>query len=471
MPLRPIVCNFLFNAALLSTAIVLIAWPRCVIAADSPFDKIEHVVVIYQENWSFDGLYGKFPGADGISGASDVSIRQLDQHNQPYVTLPQPLTYDKALKKVVNDKRFPSDLPVKPFDCARFVKPDDTTGDIIHKFFHEQYQINGGKMNQFVAWSDAGGLTMSYYDATNMAEGKLGQEFVMCDRFFHAAYGGSFLNHFWFVAASTPIWKNPPEEVICVEKPGEKITDDKAVWRDTSSSEKTCYALNTLRSIDPPYKQGKLPSEKDRQTLLPLLTTPTIGDRLNDAGITWAWYAGGWDDALAGKPHETYQFHHNPLVYFENFKAGSAGRKEHIRDETEFAANIRDGKLPAVTFIKPLGVNNEHPGYATLAIGQKHVADLVQLIRDSDYWKTCLIVVTYDENGGRWDHVAPPKVDRWGCGTRVPTIVVSPLAKKAFVDHTVYDTTSVLKTIEVRWNLKPLSDRDANASDLRNALQ
>ncbi|MCA1554617.1 MAG: hypothetical protein LC737_09585, partial [Chloroflexi bacterium] len=82
-----------------------------------------------------------------------------------------------------------------------------------------------------------------------------------------------------------------------------------------------------------------------------------------------------------------------------------------------------------------------------------------------------LIIYTYDENGGRWDHVTPPAGDRWGPGTRVPAIIISPFAKKGFVDHTLYDTTSILKFIETRWGLQPLGTRDAAANDLRHALE
>ena len=126
--------------------------------------------------------------------------------------------------------------------------------------------------------------------------------------------------------------------------------------------------------------------------------------------------------------------------------------------------------MPAVSFVKPLGPDNEHPGYAALARGQQHVADLVSRIRASSAWNDTVIIITYDENGGRWDHVAPPVVDRWGPGTRVPTIVISPLAKKGYVDHTQYDTTSILRLIEMRWDLAPLSTRDASAGSLLHAL-
>ena len=121
--------------------------------------------------------------------------------------------------------------------------------------------------------------------------------------------------------------------------------------------------------------------------------------------------------------------------------------------------------------MKPLGPDNEHPGYAALLRGQQHVADLVNRIRPSAAWKDTIIIITYDENGGRWDHVAPPVVDRWGPGTRVPTIVISPFAGRGFIDHTQYDTTSILKLIEQRFDLQPLSTRDAAAASLLPALK
>src|SRR5207244_6222847 len=92
-------------------------------------------------------------------------------------------------------------------------------------------------------------------------------------------------------------------------------------------------------------------------------------------------------------------------------------------------------------------------------------------VQNSPYWQDIAIIVTYDEHGGSWDHVAPPVIDKWGPGLRVPTIVVSPYAKKGFIDHTQYDTTSILKFIEWRWDLAPLASRDANANNLLNAFE
>jgi phospholipase C len=208
----------------------------------------------------------------------------------------------------------------------------------------------------------------------------------------------------------------------------------------------------------------------DPARLIPNQTAPTIGDRLDERGVPWAWYSGGWKDALAGHPHALFQFHHHPFAYFARYADGTPGRRDHLKDEEEFFADLKSGQLPAVAYVKPLGPDNEHPGYADLLRGQQHVVELVAAVMQSRYWKDTAIVITYDENGGRWDHVPPPVIDRWGPGTRVPTIVVSSFAKRHYIDHTQYDTTSILKLIEQRWNLKPLGSRDANAGDLRNAF-
>ena len=117
-----------------------------------------------------------------------------------------------------------------------------------------------------------------------------------------------------------------------------------------------------------------------------------------------------------------------------------------------------------------MGEDNFHPGYANLLRGQQHVADILAKIEKSPQWGKTLVIVTTDENGGLWDHVAPPKIDRWGPGTRIPALFISPFAKKGFIDKTQYDTTSILKTLETRFGLEPLASRDAGANDLTNAL-
>jgi hypothetical protein len=143
-----------------------------------------------------------------------------------------------------------------------------------------------------------------------------------------------------------------------------------------------------------------------------------------------------------------------------------------LQDETNFFSDLAAGNLPAVSFIKPLGPDNEHPGYAALLQGQQHVADIVHAIQNSPDWASTAIIITYDEHGGRWDHVTPTANNGpWGDGARVPAIVISPYAKQGYVDHQQHDTLSILKTIEDRFGLAPLNQYDANASSLASSFQ
>src|SRR5262249_47944457 len=118
----------------------------------------------------------------------------------------------------------------------------------------------------------------------------------------------------------------------------------------------------------------------------------------------------------------------------------------------------------------PDGVDNEHPNYTDVLTGELHVMDLINAVRNGPNWPDTAIIVTYDENGGFWDHVPPPSVDRWGPGTRIPTIVISPFARRGYVDKTTYDTASITALIEHRWGLAALGARDAAAQDLSNAF-
>jgi phospholipase C len=186
----------------------------------------------------------------------------------------------------------------------------------------------------------------------------------------------------------------------------------------------------------------------------------TIGDLLSRQGVSWAWYAGAWEAALSGKnarPVPNFQYHHQPFNYFASMAPGTAERAKHLKDGglggTEFIKAIDAGALEQVVFYKPQGNLNEHAGYADVQSGDAHIADLIAHLRKSPQWDHMVVIVTYDENGGFWDHVAPPKGDRWGPGSRIPAVIVSPFAKKGFVDHTRYDTTSILRFITKRFNL------------------
>ena len=192
-----------------------LTWSRCAhrragSRIERPIELIEHVVVIYQENWSFDSLFGRFPGANGIANAGDT-IKQVDKDGTPYSLLPPAM--DNRKSPAVADARIPANLPVAPFDLVRYVAPDQFCGNPLHRYYQHIAQINGGKLDKFVAMSTVGALAMSYYDATNLPLGGYAQQYVLCDNFFQAALGGSTLNHIWLVAAATPVWPDAPQAV------------------------------------------------------------------------------------------------------------------------------------------------------------------------------------------------------------------------------------------------------------------
>ena len=314
--------------------------------------KVNHIVVIYQENWSFDSLYGRFPGANGISNASPESLLQLARDGTPLSAAPAPLNGKDA------DPHFSSLSladALKPYDLGAYLAPDMRTGDIIHRFYTQQLQIDGGKMDKFVAWSDNGGLVMSSIDATNLPEGRLAQQYTLCDNFFHAAFGGSFLNHIFLVAAAPPVFPNAPAGMVATppDSAGRGLAD-KVVTPDG-------YAVNTAFTVNQPHPAGADPA-----TLVPNQTLPTIGDRLSEKHLAWAWYSGGWNDARAGHADPLFQYHHQAFAFFKNFADGTEAKRIHLRDEKDFLSAVDAGTLPAVSFVKPLGPDNEHPGYAAL---------------------------------------------------------------------------------------------------------
>ena len=464
--------RLLFMVAALAACMALVA-PGA-LAKSRPFRHINHFVVIYLENHSFDNLYGTFPGANGLNGADPAHTIQVDlsghvfkclEQNDPQLTSP-PLPADAC--STANGDAFNSHFTNAPFRIDGYVPPNMKTRDLVHRYYQNQVQIDGGKNDKFVAASDAKGLSMGVYDTANLPLAEYAKRYTLADRFFQGAFGGSFLNHQWLIAPRTPPFAGAasdggPCDIHTVLDANRLPVAGKDLPLTTLADGD--WAVNTIQPFNPPFLAGTPDCRR-----LPPLNGSTIGDRLTGAGIDWAWYSGGWNDAVAGHPDPLFQYHHQPFAYFANYAPGAAGRS-HLRDESEFLAAARSGNLPAVSFVKPVGAENEHPGYADLARGEQHTAELIEAVRSSHDWKKTAIVVTYDENGGFWDHVAPPVVDRWGPGTRVPTLVISPRARRHFVDHESYDTTSILATIERRYGLAPLSTRDAAANDLRHAFK
>ncbi|HKT20628.1 MAG TPA: acid phosphatase [Stellaceae bacterium] len=481
--------RFIFAAIL---ALGLVARGTAATAAPPPgIDQIQTIVVIYAENRSFDNLYGYFPGANGLQNLTPEMYLQRDRDGSALRRLP-PIWNGLTAKGVVPPvtEAETEHLPNRPFaidDPRGFKTPlGIVTRDLWHLFYENQMQIDGGKNDKFAAFADSGALVMGHYhaNARKLPLWTIARRYTLADNFFMGAFGGSFLNHFWLICACAPRYpdadKSPAKDKIAVLDAGSaslKLADNspksaldgipKFVRDGTITPD--FYAVNTMQppyqpSANPPTKGGD-PALADPAlpTTLPPQHEETIGDLLSARKIGWAWFAGAWQATLDGqntKPVPNFQYHHQPFNYFADMAPGTAARAEHLKDGglggVLFLKAIDDGALPQVTFYKPQGNLNEHAGYAAVLAGDQHIAETIAHLQKSPQWAHMLVIVTYDENGGFWDHAAPPKGDRWGPGSRVPTIIVSPFAKRHYVDHTPYDMTSILRFITERFDLPVL---------------
>jgi acid phosphatase len=342
---------------------------------------------------------------------------------------------------------------------------------------------------------------MSYYDGSKLRMWQWAKDYTLADNFYMGAFGGSYLNHLWLVCACTPRDENAPanlraqvdERGFLKRRPGSPasaLQGDLLLFDGDLTPDG--YSVNTTQppyqpSAVPPAKGGDVTRTDPAKYVLPPQSLPTIGDRLSAKGVTWAWYSGGWDAAVKDgmQPPEAkrtviynrekgapnFQAHHQPFNYFARYAPGTAERAAHLKDYNDLVAAIDKGALPQVAFYKPQGSLNQHPSYTDVQSGDIHIAELIAKIKASPQWSSTAIVVTYDENGGFWDHAAPPRGDRWGPGSRIPAIVVSPYAKKGYVDHTYYDTTSIIKFISRRFALEPLPGARPAAGDLTGAFE
>jgi len=465
--------------------------PGDVNAPDSgaAIDNIDTVVVIYAENRSFDNLYGTFPGANGLAELTAKDCTQFDRDGSILRELPpiwDGLTAKGATPPVMQAQT--EHLPNQPFaiDDAKGLNSQlgIATRDMWHRFYQNQMQINGGKNDRFVAYADSGALVMGHYDGSKLPLWDVAKRYTLADNFFMGGFGGSFLNHFLLICACAPRYpaadQSPAKDLIsAVEADG--VTLKLAANSPKSALEgipkfandgnltPDFYVVNTMQ---PPYQPsankpaaGGDPAYADPKvaTTMPPQTEQTVGDLLSAKGISWAWYAGAWQATLDGRnaiPVPNFQFHHQPFNYFANMAPGTRARAEHLKDGglggSEFIKAIDNGALPQVAFYKPQGNLNEHPGYTDALSGDEHIADVIAHLEKSPQWSRMLVIVTYDENGGFWDHVAQPRGGRWGPGSGIQTLIISPFAKRNHVDHTQYDTTSILRFITRRFALPVL---------------
>ena len=531
----------------------------------NPPADFKHIVIIYEENHSFDNLYGLWGAVDGekvngLANASAATATQVRQDGMPYKCLLQldvNLT-SPPLPASCTDNGTPaiaSAFPNAPFKIDDYINSTDTTcpspeddapngvlkgqglpggctRDIIHRYYTEQYQIDNGKQDRYVTGSDAAGLTMGHYDTAKLPiyaflHSAKPPHYVIADNFYQGAFGGSFFNHQWLVAAAAPVFANAindgSKQDLHAIVDANGMANNAPLYASplgkgvklgpltascnppagTPPNGITCgdYAVNTIQ----PFAQPYMPGTPDYKRLPPV-SNPTIGDRLSQRGVRWAWYSGGWSNAdgdvdrpgwtngataaqgctdkqampkavWPNCPDALFQFHHQPFNYFAAYGPGTAARAEHLRDEQEFIERAGAGTLLSVSFIKPIGEENEHPGYASQSNGDSHLVDLLKTILNGPDGKNTLVIVTYDEFGGQWDHASPPgnpgnpgPHDKWGPGTRIPAMLISARFAHSGVDHVEHDTTSIMATLEHLYGLAPVGERDANVPDLLSAV-
>ena len=470
--------------------------------------SLQHIVIIYLENHSFDNLFASWPGADGLADAG-LAVPQVGPDGGPYGTLPEYGPSGAGIESLEG-----ASIPNAAFDLTGYFQEGALTNDLLHRFYQEQAQINGGKMDSYVLWNDeSAGQSLGYWPTSSLPVPQWMNAHptyvTLLDHFFHAAFGGSFLNHFWLIAAQSPTFPNAPAAIVATPNDAGQLvspldtttTPPSEVYISSNSDGQVTpdgYAVNTTYSVNEPHPPGFDTGSSNPTHLLPQQTFQTIADELDIADVSWAWYAGGWNDALAyagiasvgtdagsesilGGTAEVlniFEYHHQPFVYFKNWggtaaDGGVAGPgtvpngkwavNHNLQDEEDFIAAATAGKLPAVSFVKPLF--DEHPNYTTETDSESNTVNLINDVVNGPQWSSTAIIITYDENGGFSDHVPPPTTDKWGPGTRVPAIVISPFAKGG-VDSTSYDTTAILKLIEKRWSLSALATRDAAQNDL-----
>ncbi len=363
-------CIALLAAALASCA------PQPSRTSSTDLEKIQHIVVIYAENRSFDNLYGLFPGANGIANATPEQYTQVDNDGKVLPHLP-PVWKGKDA-----DPAFPKDLPNRPFriDSAPINLPlSVATRDLVHKFYQNQEQINGGRLDRYVAASDAGGLAMGYYDGSQLPLWKWAQEYTLADNFFTGAFGGSYLNHFWLVCACTPedrdaaanlraqldgrFLKRKPESPASVLNGPPVFTLDGDVTSDG-------WSVNTMQ---PPYQPSRIAPSKggDPQLAdiskhpLPPQSAKTIGDTLSARGISWAWYAGAWDLALRDGTQDPAA--PRKIIYT------NGAEKDHLHQRERRA--VFRGASPAVQLFRTLRARHRRSQRAHQGLhraGRKH---------------------------------------------------------------------------------------------------
>jgi phospholipase C len=356
-------------------------------AAKTP---IQHLIVLMQENHTFDNYFGTYPGADGIPAGTCMPVDPFDASNTNCV---------------------------RPFHIG-----NSPITDLDHSQPTFKLQYNNGNMNGFVyalnQRNQNGTIAMGYYDGTDLPYyWNLADHYVLFDRFFSSDAAGSPENHMYWVAAI------PGNSRVVTVGYGDDV--------------------------------------------------PTIFDRLEASGISWKFYVQNYDPTITYRTlsqvpgNRASQVIWVPLLNFDRF-IDNPKYSSHIVDLNQYYTDLENGTLPAVAYIAPSGASEHPPG--SVRSGEKFTKGLIQALLRSSAWDSSAFLLVYDDWGGWYDHVKPPKVDAHGYGFRVPALLVSAYARTGYIDHTQLDFTSILKFIEENWGVAPLTQRDANANSFVGAF-
>ncbi|KFE33943.1 phospholipase C [Thioclava atlantica] len=461
---------------------------------------IKHLVVIFQENVSFDHYFATYPHAKNPDG---VPAFKAMSDTPKADTLEAAGLLDTNPNKT-NPKN--ADAAVAPFRLSR---AHAATADQDHGYTAEQAAFNGGKMDLFPVNTGRGdktgdgafvtkGLVMGYYDGNTVtALWNYAQHFAMSDNSFSTTFGPSTPGAINLVSGQTNGMELPPGyklEADGTYDKGRVVPDGNGGW-------------TMISDLDP---TGDVCSKGKTA----LMTGRNIGDLLNEADVTWGWFEGGFDLGVTNANGTTgcartttsqvtnaspvdYIPHHEPFQYYPStanpthqrpasvdvIGTNKDGGANHQYDLTDFYAALKAGNMPAVSFLKAPGYQDGHAGYSDPLDEQEFVVKAVNDIEQSPEWKDTAIVIAYDDSDGWYDHAmaivngskipvgnydvlngdrcgagtalpgvnGQPAQGRCGYGTRLPLLVISPYAKANHVDHTLTDQSSVTRFIEDNW--------------------
>jgi phospholipase C len=419
--------------------------------AGNPAIPIEHIIVIVQENHSFDNYFGTYPGANGIPAGTMLPevpggplilapflTTKTTPHDASHSWIAAAVAHDNGLMDGFYWSAYPPSaayygkgITIPPYDphLVQFGHTNTTTPTTINStnnnaeilspngFIDDEDELapDVGNQNDALATQEAKTLTrpprqpswaiysLCYYDYTTIPNyWDYAQKYVLCDNFFSSVRGPTRSNHLYLIAGQSG---------------------------------------------------GLVQNYRARAVINYLF--PEIVDELMQAGVTWKYYSGY-------KPRR--ELYRNPLPGFVQIQSNPAALA-NLQLVTQFYKDLQNGTLPQVCWIVPADINSEHPP-KNITIGMRYVTILVNSVMQSQYWQNCAIIITWDDYGGFYDHVKPIQADEYGFGFRVPAIVISPYALSATVVHTQYDFTSTLQLIETKFLLSSLTARDAAANNM-----